>query len=89
MSSSVVHALFRSVDQQVVLFRYNQWLLHGMPAAEAYSERAAAHVAAKAFLQARADAAAALHLLHTPAETSGSQVCASTALTGGLAKVVG
>lgn len=70
-------------------FRYNRWLLHGLTAAEAYSERAAAYVAAKAFLQARADAAAALHLLHMPAETSGSQVCASTALMCDPAKVVG
>lgn len=50
----------------VVLLRYKQWLVHGMPAAQAYSERAAAHAAAKAFLQARSDAAAALQLLRAP-----------------------
>jgi hypothetical protein len=77
VSSSGVHSPVRPVDLQVVLFRYNQWLLHGMPAAVAYSERAAAHVSAKAFLQARADAASALHLLRMPAETAGSQVCAA------------
>lgn len=70
----------RPIDLQVLRSRYNQWLLHGMPAVEAYSERAAANVAANAFLQARADAASALHVLRKP-EASGSKVCASLALT--------
>lgn len=87
MSSNVVHQRLRPDDLQVVRFRYNQWLLHGMPAAEAYSERAAAYVAAKAFLQARADAASALRLLRTP-EASGSQVSASLALARDPAKVL-
>ena len=59
-------------------FRYKQWLLHGMPAAEAYSEWATVHVVAKAYLQARTDAAAALRLLHMPA-TDGKQVSPSIA----------
>ena len=43
--------------------RYDRWLLQGLAAAEAYSERAGAHMAGRAFLQARADAAAALAAL--------------------------
>jgi hypothetical protein len=64
-----------AIDAGVMHLRYKQWLLHGMPAVEAYSERAAAYTAAKAFLQARADAAAALRLLGKP-DTAGNQVCA-------------
>lgn len=43
--------------------RYDRWLLQGLGPAEAYSERAGAHTAGRAFLQARADAAAALAAL--------------------------
>ena len=46
-----------------MLPRYQQWLLHGLGLAEALSERAGAFNIAKAFLQGRADAAAALALL--------------------------
>jgi hypothetical protein len=41
--------------------RYLRWLKGGLPVHEAYLERAGAHNKARAFLQARADAQAAVY----------------------------
>ena len=47
--------------------RYLQWLREGLTPGEAYSERAALHAAAKCYLQARADALAAVATLRRDA----------------------